>query len=390
MNGYIKRSRWFAMTILGWLVLASSVHAASFDCAKAQTKVEKLICADAELSKLDESLSASYSAALQDQSQAKTARREQKLWLKERNACEDKDCLMEFYWVRIHDLSGTESQAPLEIVFSKDPALCEAYKRYVVWEINETQNLDRPQYRRTTSLGDFGSFTWYDNPPQCKRPFGEKVPEFSPVKWREIKPEDYPELSGQAERYLNYWPWNRPEVAHALTEAGFKEGTKGVISQHTIDWVRMWLGEADIGNNGHVETLIKIDDGRCAYDPHWIGGATPARWRVPVMVVDATGKKIDTVKSEWMLGVSTITKPVYEGMHSLELQSFDVFGFSGHTYYDRWEDEGVDWEDAWSPDKNGQPYGKLNLPKHAALTVYIVSQEKTTAICRFKFNKQVH
>ena len=382
-------------------LLALSVQAAGYDCAKAATKVEKLICGDAELSKLDEELNAAYKAAVQDKTQAAAVKQAQKQWMKERNGCEDAGCVQNAYRNRINELVLNQRQGRFITVLSKDELLCEAYKHYVLWEINETQNNDRPQYRRATSLGDFGSLTWYENPPQCKRPFGEKFSEFSSVNWREIKPEDYPELSGQAYRYINDWPWNqmaenwplknRPDIPQPLSERWFKEGTKEMISQHTINWARMWLGEGDIGNNGHIETLLKVDDGRCAYDPHWVGGVSPARWRVPVMVVDATGKKIDTTKSEWVLGVSVppkVLKPHHEGTHSLALQSFDVFGFSGHTYYDRWEDEGVDWGEAWTPDMNGQPYGKLNLPKHASLTVYMISQEKAAAVCRFKFNKQ--
>ncbi len=36
------------------------IHAASFDCSKATSEVEKLICGDEELSKLDDSLNKAY------------------------------------------------------------------------------------------------------------------------------------------------------------------------------------------------------------------------------------------------------------------------------------------------------------------------------------------
>src|ERR1035441_3156169 len=42
------------------LVSASGLWAASFDCTKARSKVEKAICADPELSKLDEEMAASF------------------------------------------------------------------------------------------------------------------------------------------------------------------------------------------------------------------------------------------------------------------------------------------------------------------------------------------
>jgi uncharacterized protein len=41
--------------------------AASFDCASAAARIEKLICADAELSRLDDMLAADYRQALAGQ-----------------------------------------------------------------------------------------------------------------------------------------------------------------------------------------------------------------------------------------------------------------------------------------------------------------------------------
>jgi uncharacterized protein len=51
VNGYI-------------LLFASWAHAAGFDCTKASTLVEKAICSDSELSKLDDLLMISYKEAL--------------------------------------------------------------------------------------------------------------------------------------------------------------------------------------------------------------------------------------------------------------------------------------------------------------------------------------
>jgi uncharacterized protein YecT (DUF1311 family) len=46
------------------IVLAAPASAASFDCAKARTKVEKLICKDPQLSRQDEDLAKAYGEAL--------------------------------------------------------------------------------------------------------------------------------------------------------------------------------------------------------------------------------------------------------------------------------------------------------------------------------------
>jgi uncharacterized protein YecT (DUF1311 family) len=60
-----------AAALLGLMVLvftsslgASSAAAASFDCAKARTKVEKLICADPQLSRQDSEVAVAYGEAL--------------------------------------------------------------------------------------------------------------------------------------------------------------------------------------------------------------------------------------------------------------------------------------------------------------------------------------
>jgi hypothetical protein len=85
-------------------LLALPVQAASFDCAKAGTKIEKLICADAELSKLDEELNAAYKTVLQDEKRADSIRQAQKQWMKERNACSEAACVKRVYEVRLHGL----------------------------------------------------------------------------------------------------------------------------------------------------------------------------------------------------------------------------------------------------------------------------------------------
>mgnify|MGYP001627241469 CR=1 FL=1 len=93
---------------LAALVLSGTVQAASFDCAKAQTRVEKMICADAELSKLDEEMARAYATSLQDKSRANAARQTQRQWVKERNACGSAECVKQSYKNRLHGLVVTK------------------------------------------------------------------------------------------------------------------------------------------------------------------------------------------------------------------------------------------------------------------------------------------
>lgn len=79
---------------------------ASFDCAKASSAQEKMICSDRELARLDVELSAVYRKAREAASDPKALQNEQIQWLKaSRKACSDKACLAEAYKSRTAELS---------------------------------------------------------------------------------------------------------------------------------------------------------------------------------------------------------------------------------------------------------------------------------------------
>jgi uncharacterized protein len=101
----MKRLSLVTLTLL--LSAAASANSASFDCGKASTKIEKMICGDAELSRLDEDLGKSYRQALDERADKQGIMQEQKRWIKEvRNKCEGASCLNEAYISRISHLSS--------------------------------------------------------------------------------------------------------------------------------------------------------------------------------------------------------------------------------------------------------------------------------------------
>lgn len=90
------------------LLTAASAHAASFDCAKARTQVEHLICDTPQISQLDERLAATYKTTLVGDP---SARERQTAWLREtRNRCEDAACLTSAYQAQ---LAAMGSAAPI-------------------------------------------------------------------------------------------------------------------------------------------------------------------------------------------------------------------------------------------------------------------------------------
>ena len=85
----------------------------SFDCAKAQTRVEKLICSDAGLRELDEHLGRYYAAGRAAVEGASAClQSDQAQWLKTvRNQCADASCLKAAYLDRLGELDPLQPGA---------------------------------------------------------------------------------------------------------------------------------------------------------------------------------------------------------------------------------------------------------------------------------------
>jgi uncharacterized protein len=105
MNPSSLYLREVVVPILCTVFLLATAHAASFDCGKAASEVEKLICGNEELSRLDESLNKAYLKALERPDIRKQMIESQRQWLKnERNACKNAECLKKAYETRIKEL----------------------------------------------------------------------------------------------------------------------------------------------------------------------------------------------------------------------------------------------------------------------------------------------
>jgi uncharacterized protein len=97
------------MRIIGLLTLfavGAAAHAASFDCAKAATPTEKLICSNQRISDLDEYLGRYYLTARAEVGRgAACLAPNQRDWLRTvRNVCKDAACLERVYLKRLAEL----------------------------------------------------------------------------------------------------------------------------------------------------------------------------------------------------------------------------------------------------------------------------------------------
>jgi uncharacterized protein len=93
------------------LAVAPRVIAASFDCSKATSTTETLICNDSRISALDDKLQQTYKVALATvaSSSKKALVEEQRHWIAyTRDVCQDEACLQQAYAARIAMLARNE------------------------------------------------------------------------------------------------------------------------------------------------------------------------------------------------------------------------------------------------------------------------------------------
>lgn len=87
------------------LAACTAAAAASFDCTRATGRVERLVCADAGLSALDDELADAHAMQPQGGKAAARLRATQRAWLRTRDACADAACVRGSIERRIAELA---------------------------------------------------------------------------------------------------------------------------------------------------------------------------------------------------------------------------------------------------------------------------------------------
>ena len=153
--------------------------AASFDCKQAETKVEKLICSEHELSSADEEMGRRYRELLAEHQKDRVELvGQQRRWLKQvRNVCSDVNCLVTVYARRNFELQleitrraflGRQLVAPTK-TFNDEP-LCEAFLEDVktgqhmapIAPVLEVMDLDDPRLGGRESVWVNGKMEYRD------------------------------------------------------------------------------------------------------------------------------------------------------------------------------------------------------------------------------------
>lgn len=96
-------------------LLLSMASAASFSCTNAASLSEKRVCANAELSALDEDLARTYKEVLRLSPAQEDTKEQQRDWIKNlRNVCKDDACLSRAYIGRNIELKRVRSTLPFK------------------------------------------------------------------------------------------------------------------------------------------------------------------------------------------------------------------------------------------------------------------------------------
>lgn len=120
----------FILLILVLTLTPVMATAASFDCRKATTNVEKLICADAELSLMDDELTERYQFLRKQNNANANVVTSQRRWLAERNTCSDSSCLQGSYRHRLDELRRAAMGEKPEQIYAEPEEVAEDDAEY--------------------------------------------------------------------------------------------------------------------------------------------------------------------------------------------------------------------------------------------------------------------
>ncbi len=349
MNNNIKRGAWVAATLLGGLGLAVSAQGASFDCGKAQTKVEHLICDNPEISKLDDELKAGYKAALQDEKQADSIKQAQKQWMKKRNGCADAACVKSAYETRVAALGAATDEESGEftsgsidmenagrhfkLIKGNGVAVCETYKK----------NLEALGYPNLA----------------CERKIS---PEYEgiiklPV-WRKLDLFENRNLWGQVEEIIHlglHTPgWGQSKVKTTDNQYQIDQLARQYqvhAEQYHEEVYKLNIADMDVNNDGKSEPVLREHSGMCGEQVHYKS--------IALFMLNEKNDTVDLQKSRpffqdaWF---NPMSKKLEQSGTIWNGSMYDLFVYKDKTYFDEWTRTGI-----W---------------------IYQISNGETQAICR--------
>jgi uncharacterized protein len=248
MNALLKHA-WRMVWASATIAFAVSAEAASFDCAKATTKVEHIICDTPEISKLDEELAERYKAALQDQTKAEQIRQSQRQWMKERNNCSDAACAKSAYEKRL---------SALQMVAASPDSKSAHKKRFVVTK--------GTGYTICESYAGFlNSLPEEEALPICHLKLSPAFPDLKEPDWEEMDIFSHLGLVYEIEKVTTHKIFNRPVDTFDHWKTVYEQQIQSGEASPRLRRTHLALLE-----NTHVETILEyLPDRNACKDKRW-------------------------------------------------------------------------------------------------------------------------
>lgn len=250
------------------LLLSVSLFGASFDCAKAKTNVEKMICADPDLSALDENLSKAFKEAMNSTENKEQLKKEQFAWMKERNQCLNKECIANSYLSRIDLIKIDNNICNLILKLEDAKGLNISYN-----ELSGLKFGDLVEYQN--GYGKYFLEQYSTQKPLIELAENIKIKKFHGryyilkdfVKKRFTNPEIFKYENGNLISLCKY-----KNIVHLTQESCQNSDICKLIETKKIIYIMPTKPfQIDINNDGNVETLTydeKMDAGNCDYQTY--------------------------------------------------------------------------------------------------------------------------
>lgn len=249
MKRHKKSRKAFSLCIAGWLMQILPAQAASFDCKKAQTKTEQMICDPSRpygfIDSQDDELNIAYQWAVMRVNDKQKLINEQRRWLKDiRNHCADRACLAKVYRERLETLA----------------ALVQTPGCYTLQPVKEGKKV-RP-IEPVCEVMEKNLNRFCDQPPMA---CGLKIaPEYRhqillPYWIPMDHPEGYP---GLIEEFIRM-PWQEPHTHQQEVETELQEELTKIEQALTENRLSFSTAELDLYNLGKPQTAYRLDYGDC-------------------------------------------------------------------------------------------------------------------------------
>lgn len=299
------------MVLVG-LMLSFTAQGASFDCGKAKTKVEKLVCSHDEIKELDGALAKVYRRALKQPQYAARIRLIQHEWLKSRESClearyqAERDNLCQSFANRGLNDDANQCAQQRCLVRTYRSRVAELYSgfgehwRHKSWEVGKGDIVNGAKYPLCVDyLKNLNSLykTYDEAAPTCEWKVNPAIKSLALPRWEEIDPKAN---LGLIEEQLtwrgashppdkNRWQILKPEILRRIDQGG----------------VHMWQARIRLTSNNPPELVVRIDLG-CT--PIVVVGPDGANYRAvgtSVLVVDEHTGKLDK-RYEYVQGVAGV------------------------------------------------------------------------------------